>query len=188
MAATSHKYPTLLTAVSTLSQSESESELFYDWRYTANQFVLETRPLTLTTSNFIFQLNTYEYSPQVIPSLSFTIAVGPATAKVGVPRDSRFNSPPPGGWPSYTPRHWVPFPSPPTTRRVTVEVFHPASTRTSYIDKKNSKSHCDWRTVSQSLCRTPSGVHDQKFITVWQSGPCLCGAPFLTRGRVCLFW
>jgi hypothetical protein len=32
-------------------------------------------------------------------------------------------------WPSYTPRHWVPFPSPPTTRRVTVEVFEPASTR-----------------------------------------------------------
>jgi hypothetical protein len=37
---------------------------------------------------------------------------------------------PPGtGWPSYTPRHWVLFPSPPTTRRATVEVFEPASTR-----------------------------------------------------------
>jgi hypothetical protein len=37
---------------------------------------------------------------------------------------------PPGtGWPSYTPRHWVPFPSPPTTGRATVEVFGPASTR-----------------------------------------------------------
>jgi hypothetical protein len=33
------------------------------------------------------------------------------------------------GWPGYTPRHWVPFSSPPTTRRVTVEVFDPASTR-----------------------------------------------------------
>jgi hypothetical protein len=34
---------------------------------------------------------------------------------------------PPGtGWPSYTPRHWVPFSSPPTTRRATVEVFEPA--------------------------------------------------------------
>jgi hypothetical protein len=33
------------------------------------------------------------------------------------------------GWPSYTPRHWVPFPSPPATRRATVEVFEPASTR-----------------------------------------------------------
>jgi hypothetical protein len=33
------------------------------------------------------------------------------------------------GWLGYTPRHWVPFSSPPTTRRVTVEVFGPASTR-----------------------------------------------------------
>jgi hypothetical protein len=37
---------------------------------------------------------------------------------------------PPGtGWPSYTPRHWVPFSSSPTVRRATVEVFEPASTR-----------------------------------------------------------
>jgi hypothetical protein len=37
---------------------------------------------------------------------------------------------PPGtGWPSYTPGHWVPFPSPLTTRRATVEVFYRASTR-----------------------------------------------------------
>jgi hypothetical protein len=33
------------------------------------------------------------------------------------------------GWPSYVPRHWVPFSSPPTNRRATVEVFKPASTR-----------------------------------------------------------
>jgi hypothetical protein len=39
---------------------------------------------------------------------------------------------PPGTrWPSYTPRHWVPFSSPPSTRRATVEVFDPASTRRS---------------------------------------------------------
>jgi hypothetical protein len=37
---------------------------------------------------------------------------------------------PPGKrWPSYTPRHWVPFSSPPTTCRATVEVFEPDSTR-----------------------------------------------------------
>jgi hypothetical protein len=37
---------------------------------------------------------------------------------------------PPGpGWPKYTPGHWVPFPTPLTTHRTTVEVFHPASTR-----------------------------------------------------------
>jgi hypothetical protein len=37
---------------------------------------------------------------------------------------------PPGtGWPSYTPRHRVFFSSSPTTRRATVVVFEPASTR-----------------------------------------------------------
>jgi hypothetical protein len=35
------------------------------------------------------------------------------------------------GCPSYTPRHWVLFSSPPTTHRVMVEVFGPASTRAS---------------------------------------------------------
>jgi hypothetical protein len=34
-------------------------------------------------------------------------------------------------WPSYTPRHWVPFSSPPTIRRATIEIFDPASTRDS---------------------------------------------------------
>jgi hypothetical protein len=32
-------------------------------------------------------------------------------------------------WPSYTPRQWVSFSSPPTTRRATVEAFESASTR-----------------------------------------------------------
>jgi hypothetical protein len=36
---------------------------------------------------------------------------------------------PGAGWPSYTPRHWIPFSSPRTTRRSTVELFDPASTR-----------------------------------------------------------
>jgi hypothetical protein len=35
------------------------------------------------------------------------------------------------GWFGYVPRHWVPFSSPPTTRRDKVEVFDPASTRDS---------------------------------------------------------
>jgi hypothetical protein len=43
---------------------------------------------------------------------------------------------PPGtGWPGYTPRHCVPFLSPPTTRRATVEVFEPASTRSTLLVK-----------------------------------------------------
>jgi hypothetical protein len=36
------------------------------------------------------------------------------------------------GWPSYTPRHWVPFSSSPTTRRVAVEIFEPASAWQNY--------------------------------------------------------
>jgi hypothetical protein len=37
----------------TESESESESELLYDWRFTANQFVLAPSPLTLTTRVFL---------------------------------------------------------------------------------------------------------------------------------------
>jgi hypothetical protein len=44
--------------------------------------------------------------------------------------------------PNYTHRHWFLFPSPPTTRRATTEVFDSASTRASAISQK-SKSHCD---------------------------------------------
>jgi hypothetical protein len=32
-------------------------------------------------------------------------------------------------WPSYTPRHWVPFASTPTTSRAMVEVYYSACTR-----------------------------------------------------------
>jgi hypothetical protein len=46
------------------------TELLYDWRFTANQFVLATSPLRLTTCNFIFQLNTCSYSPYVTSSLT----------------------------------------------------------------------------------------------------------------------
>jgi hypothetical protein len=50
-------------------ESESELELLYDWQFTANQFILATSPLGLTTSNFIFQLNTCDYSPYVKSSV-----------------------------------------------------------------------------------------------------------------------
>jgi hypothetical protein len=79
--------------------------------------------------------------------LSFTIAADPRPQSFSGPSPSglmtifyclRFETPttrypylyPPGtGWPTYTPRHWVPFPSPPTTRRATVEIFDTTSTR-----------------------------------------------------------
>jgi hypothetical protein len=48
----------------------SESELLYDGRFTANQFVLASNPLRITTSNFIFQLKPCSYSPHVTSSLT----------------------------------------------------------------------------------------------------------------------
>jgi hypothetical protein len=45
-------------------------ELLYDWRFTSNQFFLATIPLRLTTSNYIFQLNTFGYSPYVTSPLT----------------------------------------------------------------------------------------------------------------------
>jgi hypothetical protein len=39
-----------------------------------------------------------------------------------------------------------------------------------------SKSHCDWRSVSKSWCRA------------YLLRSCSCGAPSLTRGRVCLLY
>jgi hypothetical protein len=51
-----------------------------------------------------------------------------------------------------------------------------------------SPSHIatDGQIVSQSRCRAPSGAHDQIFITVLHLWSCFCGAPSLTRRRVCL--
>jgi hypothetical protein len=48
----------------------SESELLYDWRFAASQFVFATSPFRLRTSNFIFQLNTCGYSLYVTSSLT----------------------------------------------------------------------------------------------------------------------
>jgi hypothetical protein len=83
----------------------SESELLYDWRFTANQFVLETSPLSLTTSNLIFQLNTCGYSPYVTSSLTsgwvcrlqlllfLASAVILGSQSGGTVSDSRFSEP-----------------------------------------------------------------------------------------------
>jgi hypothetical protein len=73
--------------------------------------------------------------------LSFTIAASPrqgSHSRVQVPWDS---------WPYFTISVlWLPFSSPPSTRRVTVEVFDPASTR------ESSLVPCyDRRSVDQSV-------------------------------------
>jgi hypothetical protein len=55
----------------------------------------------------------------IILFLRFPQPGGPGT-RIYIPQEQ--------GGPRYTPGHWVPFPSPLTTRRATVEVFSPAST------------------------------------------------------------
>jgi hypothetical protein len=123
------------------SESESESELLYNWRITENQFVLETSPLRLTTSNFIFQLNTCGYIPYWCWFSPAQSSSGPSPAglmttfyclRFETPPTWRARStylyPPGTGWPGYTPRHWVLFSAPPTTRRATVALFDPAFT------------------------------------------------------------
>jgi hypothetical protein len=49
--------------------SKSKSELLYDWRFTANQFVLASSPLRPTARHF-FQLNSCANSPYVTSSLT----------------------------------------------------------------------------------------------------------------------
>jgi hypothetical protein len=125
----------------------SESELLYDWRFTVNQFVLATRFLRLTTSNFIFQLNTCCFIPYVTSPLSrewvcclqLLLVLASAVILITTSYCLRFHALPtwragslylyqPGTeWPGYTPWHWVHFSLPPTTHRVMVEVLGPAS-------------------------------------------------------------
>jgi hypothetical protein len=122
-----------------------------------HQFVLATSPLRITTSNFIFQLNTCVYSHYVTSSrqrgwvcplqllLVLASAVILGTESHGIYnhillsqiRDSPnpegqvpvFISPRKRVAQLYTPRHWVRFSSPPTSHKGTVEVLERASTR-----------------------------------------------------------
>jgi hypothetical protein len=91
---------------------------------------------------------------------SFVYATGPCQRSlswVQVPWDSR---------PYFTVSDLrLPFSSPPTTRRVTVEVFDPASTRvTALLSQSQSHITTDGQSVSKSWYRAPSGAHDQIFI------------------------
>jgi hypothetical protein len=135
------------------SQSKSKSKLCYD-RRSVGQSVLVPCPIWRSRPGFYYcqavsRLLMWGALSNERTGLSFTIAAGPrrlSHSRVRVPRDSwqyyglRFETPPTWRarspyiypprteWPSYTPRHWVSFSSPPTTPRATVEVIDPAST------------------------------------------------------------
>jgi hypothetical protein len=71
-------------------------ELLYDWRFTANQFVLATSPLRLTTINFfstepLRSLSLRNIHSEERTGLSFKIVAGPRQrnhSQVRVPRNS----------------------------------------------------------------------------------------------------
>jgi hypothetical protein len=131
-------------------------KLLYDWQFTVNQFVLVPSPLS-PQPVFFFQLNTCSYSPYVISSLTrrrvchlqwllvlaSTVILESESCgtHVHILLSQIWDSlktwtarclylyPPGIGWPSYSPRHWVPFSSSPLTHWATVEVFDPTSTQ-----------------------------------------------------------
>jgi hypothetical protein len=117
---------------------KSQSKLCY-YRLSVGQSILISSPHLGTVRQLMWGALSNERT-----SLSFSISAGPnqcSHSQVRGPLLSQIRDCPnlqgqvpvfisPGtGWPSYTPRHWVPFSSPPTTRRAAVEVFEPSSTR-----------------------------------------------------------
>jgi hypothetical protein len=76
----------------------SESDSLYDWRCTANQFVLATSPLRITTNIFFSTEHLRSYSLCSILSeermgLSFTIAASPRQSRHSQVRVSRDSGP-----------------------------------------------------------------------------------------------
>jgi hypothetical protein len=77
---------------------------------------------------------------------------------------------PPGtGWPSYTPRHWVPFSSPPTTRRATVELFEPASTSVNctHLQSQSYFATGGLPPITSSWCQPPWDPRPETFLFNW---------------------
>jgi hypothetical protein len=77
---------------------------------------------------------------------------------------------PPGTrWPGYTPGHWVPFSSRPTTHRATVEVFKPASTWGPFwVHKCLGISVVMWTMVNSSQHCIHLWSWVTCFLTFWQ--------------------
>jgi hypothetical protein len=97
--------------------------------------------------------------------LSFIYAAGPLQrrlSRVLVPWCSR---------PNFTVSDLrLPFSSPPTTRRVTVEVFETASTRVWISGFAESESHCDWRLASLYIDSGRTTAQKTHFAWQWIYG------------------
>jgi hypothetical protein len=61
--------------------------------------------------------------------------------------------PPETGWPSYVPRHWVPFWLPPRTSKAMVEIFEPISTR--WLTPESVLLY-NWRFITHQFVLEPS--------------------------------
>jgi hypothetical protein len=91
------------------------------------------------------------------------------------------------GWPSYTPRHSVPFSSLPTTCRATMEVFKPASTWGT-----DSKSYLlyDWQFTAKQfvLASSPLRLTTRDFFQLNPCGHSPYVTSSLTKRWVCPLW
>jgi hypothetical protein len=157
--------------ISNMSLFKSKSKLCYDW-WSAGQSWCQA-PIWGPRSHFCCcqtpaGLLMWDALSDERKGLSFTIAPSPRQRILGSdsfgPHDhillSQIRDSPtwgarslylhlPGtGWPSYTPGHRVPFSSPSATRKATVEVFQPPSTR------RWSKSRWDQSIPQFSSCLT----------------------------------
>jgi hypothetical protein len=155
----------------------SESDLIYDWRFTANQFALAPTAWVPRPVFFFFQINTCGYSTCAASSLTrgwvcrLQLLALASTVIIRSELSGTLNqvlisqirdSPKPGGSGPriYFPQEhggpvippdtgMVPFSSPPMTPRGTVEVFEPAATRSYSLT---------WRCQSKSSHFTTKGL------------------------------
>jgi hypothetical protein len=190
-------------------------KLNYDWQ-SVGQYILVSGTHLGQVTNFFFLLEIFFRQLRVCYFVASSLMRGRVCNLLlllflasTVPRNSRpyfivpiletpptwrarspYLHPPGTGWPRYTPGHyWVPFPSPLTTSRATVEVLSHIHTGYWSLSKWKSKLYYDQQSVSQSVL--VSGTHlgpTTSFSNslfdyfLWQFWVCS-----LTRSRVCIF-
>jgi hypothetical protein len=140
--------------------------------------------------------------------LSFTIAAGPrqrSLSRVRVPRDSWLYFTLSDWWltqpgahgpriyitqeqgPGYTPKLWVPFSSPPTTRRATVDLFEHASSLQVEVKVEVTLRLAIYH-QSVRLGVKPLETHDHRFFQLNSHGKSPYVTSSLTRRWIYLSW